>query len=393
MNEFKIIPDQQTPRVLQEIMSAETIKANQELFKSFLEFAVMQRNAIGLAANQCSFNDERFNQRIFAIRSLKEGTWRLIIDPTVLEYIGMKELKIESCLTWHNKHILADRFRAVKVSYYDINGNLHTDEIYGGFEGQIWQHEYNHIEGISEIIIDHNYKLPIQKKINRNDKCPCGKTETKIDVFALHELYDLGRTMQELAEELGIDRRVISKLFKKHDLHIRTKSENATGEFNGQFKNEPIYDENGYVEIWNGTERILEHRYVMEQHLNRKLTSEEVVHHINGIKDDNRFENLEISSQSEHMKKHKLPIGQWSRHYEFCLKCGTTERKHAGNGYCTKCNMYLRSVEKRGYETEYDENGKRIFSESHREKLKETSILREKNKKYKDCCLQYEDNL
>ena len=33
-------------------------------------------------------------------------------------------------------------------------------------------------------------------------------------------------------------------------------------------------------------------------------------------------------------------IGQWSRHYEFCLKCETTERKHAGNGYCARCNMY-----------------------------------------------------
>jgi peptide deformylase len=154
-------------------MNINTIEANKELFKSFLKFATIQYNAIGLAANQCSLNDERFNQRIFAIRSLKEGIWRLIIDPIILEYIGMKELKLESCLTWHNKHILADRFRAVKVGYYDINCNLHRDEIYGGFEAQIWQHEINHLEGIPEFIIDHDYKLPIPKKINRNDMCPC----------------------------------------------------------------------------------------------------------------------------------------------------------------------------------------------------------------------------
>jgi protein-arginine kinase activator protein McsA len=57
--------------------------------------------------------------------------------------------------------------------------------------------------------------------------------------------------------------------------------------------NHPFAENKGYV---------FEHRLVIEKYIGRYLTQNEVVHHINHIKDDNRIKNLMLLTRTEHIK-------------------------------------------------------------------------------------------
>ena len=71
----------------------------------------------------------------------------------------------------------------------------------------------------------------------------------------------------------------------------------------------------GYIQVYtpqhpNATQDgyVAEHRLVIERVLGRYLTREEHVHHVNGVKDDNRAENLVVMSHSDHARLHPGPI-------------------------------------------------------------------------------------
>lgn len=100
----------------------------------------------------------------------------------------------------------------------------------------------------------------IRNQINRQVSCGCWKRE-------------LGR------------KRFLGKTGSKHPNWKGGRHTTKRGYVNVYAPEHPNSRSDGYV---------FEHTKVMSEHLDRPLLSEETVHHKNGIRDDNRIENLEL---------------------------------------------------------------------------------------------------
>lgn len=131
--------------------------------------------------------------------------------------------------------------------------------------------------------------------------------------------------MKKIVHDTGVSVSSLQRYRRKHNLGVRDRPY-QNGPEHHQWKGGRHVSSNGYIVVnakmddpiaramtpkgYNNS--VFEHRLVMAHHLGRSLTSKESVHHINGDRQDNRLENLELRS-GMHGRGIRLK----------CLQCGS----------------------------------------------------------------------
>ena len=122
-------------------------------------------------------------------------------------------------------------------------------------------------------------------------------------LYCMSKCSECGKWVQvrwDLAQDKDLENFVCSscihsKNAKKY-LHTKEADEKASQSRYNKCDSGRYHQKNGQYE----------HRTIMEEHLGRKLTKNEIVHHKDGDKHNNSIDNLQIMSRQEHSRMHRL---------------------------------------------------------------------------------------
>lgn len=137
---------------------------------------------------------------------------------------------------------------------------------------------------------------------------PIGSKNIKWDKDILYELYhNQGLNSNEIGRRYGTVGSAVRLAMSRLGVLTRTISEATKGERHYGWKGGVNKTSHGYIEVYLPEHHkagkrgyVRQHILVWEQAYGRELADGEAVHHLNGVKDDNRPENLIAMSKKSH---------------------------------------------------------------------------------------------
>lgn len=134
-------------------------------------------------------------------------------------------------------------------------------------------------------------------------------------------LHGEGLSQSKIGEMVGVSQNVVSRVLRQKGLRPNNPSNVKSGAASNFWKGGRTITTEGYIKVLsdyyptmrNKQGYIPEHRLVMAQYMERPLYSWETVHHIDGNKQNNELDNLQ------------LRIGKHGKHEAYkCMDCGSS---------------------------------------------------------------------
>lgn len=183
---------------------------------------------------------------------------------------------------------------------------------------------YQEGESLSQLGESYGVSLVTIRNVLRRHDVPRrarGRSTPGFDADEAVRRYQAGESQQAIANSYGTSQAVISRLILERGLSRNLRNRDG----HGNWKGGRVIQGDGYVLVWmdpgdplaamrSRVGYVLEHRLVMARSLGRPLQPWETVHHINGVRDDNRPENLELW-------RNRQPRGQRANEQRHCPTC------------------------------------------------------------------------
>ena len=122
------------------------IKVINSIIAKILKVIEAKGKVAGLAATQIGIN-----KRIMICNYTKNGNLEVLINPKYIPDQNTLEYGWEGCFSVPLTFAKVARWKTINIEYYTPKGNLIKKQL-SGFHARIYQHEYDHLDGV--LIID-----------------------------------------------------------------------------------------------------------------------------------------------------------------------------------------------------------------------------------------------